>query len=166
MTAAVKLGADFVCLSPEGYEPNLKVMNQAMNAARESGATVSYTDDIAEALPGADAVYTDVWASMGQEDEVEERSAVFAPYQVDDAMMDRAKPDAVFMHCLPAHREQEVTASVMDGPRSIVFDIAENRLHAQKAVLVMLMGAEAPGGRSGDASSATRPTPQIIEVQG
>jgi len=145
MMACAKLGADFIAVSPEGYEPNLKVMNQAMAAARLSGATIDYTDEIEDSVRGADAIYTDVWASMGQEVEIEERSAVFAEYQVDDEMMALAKPDAVFMHCLPAHRGQEVTASVMDGPQSIVFDTAENRMHAQKAVMVMLMGAgEAP----------------------
>ncbi|MEZ6017009.1 MAG: ornithine carbamoyltransferase [Planctomycetota bacterium] len=141
MMACAKLGADFLAVSPEGYEPNLKVMNQALAAAKLSGATIDYTDEIEDSVRGADAIYTDVWASMGQEDEVEERSGVFADYQVDDEMMALAKPDAVFMHCLPAHRGQEVTASVMDGPQSIVFDIAENRLHAQKAVMAMLMGA-------------------------
>ena len=87
----------------------------------------------------ADAVYTDVWASMGQEDEIEERSSIFNDYRVDEEMMAWAKPDALFMHCLPAHRGQEVTAPVIDGPNSIVYDIAENRLHVQKAVLVLLM---------------------------
>jgi len=140
MMACAKLGADFIAVSPEGYEPNLKIMNQAMAAASLSGATIDYTDEIDDSVRDADAIYTDVWASMGQEDEIEERSAVFADYQVDDEMMALAKPDAVFMHCLPAHRGQEVTASVMDGPQSIVFDIAENRLHAQKAVMAMLMG--------------------------
>ncbi len=145
MMACAKLGAHFIAVGPEGYEPNLKIMNQALAAARLTGATIDYTDEIDDSINGADAVYTDVWASMGQEDEVEERSAVFADYRVDDEMMALAKPSAVFMHCLPAHRGQEVTASVMDGPQSIVFDIAENRLHAQKAVMVMLMGeGEAP----------------------
>ena len=132
------LGADFVVLSPEGYEPNLKVMQQAMDRARTSGCSVSYTDDIEEALPGADAVYTDVWASMGQEDEVEERAAIFADYQVDEAMMARANDQALFMHCLPAHRGAEVTTAVMDSDQSVVYDIAENRLHVQKAVMCML----------------------------
>jgi ornithine carbamoyltransferase len=140
MMACAKLGADFIAVSPDGYEPNLKIMNQAMAAARQSGATIDYTDEIDDSVRDADAIYTDVWASMGQEVEIEERSVVFADYQVDDEMMALAKPDAVFMHCLPAHRGQEVTASVMDGPQSIVFDIAENRLHAQKAVMAMLMG--------------------------
>ncbi|MEY4775421.1 MAG: hypothetical protein RIT40_2456, partial [Planctomycetota bacterium] len=92
---------------------------------------------------GADAVYTDVWASMGQEDETEERAAIFEQYRVDEEMMALAKPDCAFMHCLPAHRGQEVTSPVIDGPNSIVYDIAENRLHIQKAILVLLMGAKA-----------------------
>jgi ornithine carbamoyltransferase len=93
-------------------------------------------------VKGADAVYTDVWASMGQEDEIEERSSIFNDYRVDEEMMALAKPDALFMHCLPAHRGQEVTAGVIDGPNSIVYDIAENRLHVQKAILVLLMGGK------------------------
>ena len=104
-------------------------------------ATVTITTDIAEALRGADAVYTDVWASMGMEAETEKRARDFADYQVNAAVLKLAKPDAIFLHCLPAHRGSEVTDEVMDGPQSVVFDEAENRLHAQKAVLALLMGA-------------------------
>lgn len=136
---AVKLGAHITVCTPEGYEPNAKVINNAMIAARETGAEVRVMEDAVEATEGADAIYTDVWASMGQEDETEERAAIFADYQVDETMMARAAPDAFFMHCLPAHRGHEVTAGVMDGPQAIVYDIAENRLHVQKAVLAMLM---------------------------
>ena len=102
---------------------------------------MTITTDIAEALSGADAVYTDVWASMGMEAETEKRARDFADYQVNSAVLKLAKPDAIFLHCLPAHRGSEVTDEVMDGPQSVVFDEAENRLHAQKAVLALLMGA-------------------------
>ncbi len=132
------LGVEFAVASPAGYDFDEPFLEKLATKAPENRFTA--TRDPIEAVRGAAAVYTDVWASMGQEDEIEERSAVFADYQVDDEMMALANPDAVFMHCLPAHRGQEVTASVMDGPQSIVFDIAENRLHAQKAVMAMLMG--------------------------
>ena len=139
MHAATKLGANMVVCTPEGYEPNLKVMNEALAAAAETGGSVESTNDPQSAVRGADAVYTDVWASMGQEDEIEERAAIFHDYQVDEELMARAADGAFFMHCLPAHRGKEVTAGVMDGPQSIVYEIAENRLHVQKAILVLLM---------------------------
>jgi ornithine carbamoyltransferase len=137
---AARLGANMTVCSPEGYEPNARVISEAMLMARESGSDIQIVNDPETAVRGADAVYTDVWASMGQEDEIEERSAIFNDYRVDEEMMAIAKPDALFMHCLPAHRGQEVTAGVIDGPNSIVYDIAENRLHVQKAVMVLLMG--------------------------
>jgi ornithine carbamoyltransferase len=137
MHTAAKLGCNITVCTPEGYEPNLKVMTQSMDAASESGAAVLHVTDPIEAMQGANAVYTDVWASMGQEDEIEERSAIFREYQVTEELMAHTD-DALFMHCLPAHRGQEVTPGVIDGERSIVFDIAENRLHVQKAVLVLL----------------------------
>lgn len=136
---AAKLGTHIRACSPEGYEPNARVVNEAMRVAQETGAEISILNDPEAAADGADAIYTDVWASMGQEDEIEERNGVFAPYQVNSDLMARAKPDAAFMHCLPAHRGWEVTAEVMDGPQSIVYDIAENRLHAQKALLALLI---------------------------
>ncbi|GAB4148895.1 MAG: ornithine carbamoyltransferase [Planctomycetota bacterium] len=136
---ASKLGVNIRVCSPEGYEPNSRVVNEAMKAAASTGAEISIGNDPADAVEDVDVVYTDVWASMGQEDEIEERNGVFAPYQVDEALMDRAKKDAVFLHCLPAHRGWEVTQEVMDGPRSIVYDNAENRLHVQKAILAHLM---------------------------
>jgi len=137
MHTAAKLGCNITVCTPEGYEPNLKVMTQTQDAAEESGARVVHVTDPHEAMDGANAVYTDVWASMGQEDEIEERSAIFREYQVTEDLMARTD-GAVFMHCLPAHRGQEVTPGVIDGEDSIVFDIAENRLHVQKAVLVLL----------------------------
>ncbi len=136
---AAKLGTHIRVCSPEGYEPNARVVNEAMRMAPESGAEVTILNDPDAAADGADAIYTDVWASMGQEDEIEERNGVFAPYQVDDDLMAKAKPDALFLHCLPAHRGWEVTQEVMDGPQSVVYDIAENRLHVQKALLALLI---------------------------
>lgn len=138
MHAASKLGMHITVCSPEGYEPNLKVMDQALADGAKTGARVRHTNDPAEAMQGANAVYTDVWASMGQEGETEERAAVFAEYQVNEAMMELTD-NAKFMHCLPAHRGHEVSTGVIDGPASIVFDIAENRLHVQKAVLALLL---------------------------
>ncbi|MCR9243585.1 MAG: ornithine carbamoyltransferase [bacterium] len=136
---AVKLGVHIRICSPEGYEPNARVVNEAMRTASETGSEVTILNDPEAAADGCDAIYTDVWASMGQEDEIEERNGIFADYQVDAALMQRAHPDAAFMHCLPAHRGWEVAQEVMDGPQSVVYDIAENRLHVQKAVMVLLM---------------------------
>ena len=134
-----KLGANVRVCSPEGYEPNSRVVNEAMRTAAETGSEISILNDPEQATESADAVYTDVWASMGQEDEIEERNGVFAPYRIDERLMSRAKPDAAFLHCLPAHRGSEVTQEVMDGPQSIVYENAENRLHVQKAVMALLM---------------------------
>lgn len=136
--AAPKLGMHMTVCTPEGYEPNFKVMETAREAARIAGVQLEHTSDPQAAATGAHAIYTDVWASMGQEDETEERAAVFIDYQVDEDLMSYTD-DAFFMHCLPAHRGQEVTAGVLDGPASIVFDIAENRLHVQKAVMALLL---------------------------
>ncbi|MFZ9887863.1 MAG: ornithine carbamoyltransferase [Myxococcota bacterium] len=122
--------------TPPGYEPDRGVLQRA----RDLGAQVTLTNDPIEAVSGADAVYTDVWASMGQEDEARARQLIFAPYQVNLDLFERAKPDALFLHCLPAHRGEEVTSEVVDHPRSVVYDQAENRLHAQKAVLLHLLG--------------------------
>jgi ornithine carbamoyltransferase len=130
----VPINVTLVC--PEGYEIDADILALAQ---REAQGEVHVTHDLRDGLAGADAVYTDVWASMGQEQEASERGKVFAPYQVNAAVMSLAKKDAVFMHCLPAHRGEEVTDEVIDSPQSIVFDQAENRLHAQKAVLVTLM---------------------------
>ena len=142
MYGAAILGANMTVCSPEGYEPPADVCEGADELARESHAELRVMNEVEEAVEGADFVYTDVWASMGQEDETEERAGVFADYQVTEELMARAAPDAWFLHCLPAHRGAEVTAGVMDGPRSIVYDNAENRLHVQKAILVLLMGGE------------------------
>ena len=124
--------------SPPGYELPPSVIEEAARIAR-GGAEVRSFEDPNEAVAGADAVYTDVWASMGEENEAEARRLVFAPYQVNDALMARAADDALFMHCLPAHRGDEVTAEVIESAASVVFDQAENRLHTQKALLLMLL---------------------------
>jgi len=142
--AATKLGAHMTVCTPEDYEPNAKVVNEAMITARETGSELLLLSDPKAAVEGADCVYTDVWASMGQEGEIEERATVFADYQVDEDLMNEAADGAVFLHCLPAHRGAEVTPAVMDGPASIVFDNAENRLHVQKAGMALLMGAGEP----------------------
>jgi len=137
---AALLGTHITVCTPEGYEPNARVVSEAMLMARESGSDIQILNDAERGVRDADAVYTDVWASMGQEDEIEERAGIFHDYRVDEELMALAKPDAVFMHCLPAHRGQEVTSGVIDGPQAIVYDIAENRLHVQKAVLALLLG--------------------------
>jgi ornithine carbamoyltransferase len=129
-------GARLTIAHPEGYAPDTDVIELAASL----GAAPSLTGDPREAASGARVLYTDVWASMGQEDEAEERKKTFAAYQVNEELMDLAEADAIFLHCLPAHRGEEVAASVIDGPRSRVFDQAENRLHAQKALLYLLLG--------------------------
>ncbi len=140
MLTAARLGLDFAIATPQGYEPNPEIVTHANGLAAVSGSTLQLTADPAEAVDGAHAVYTDVWASMGQEKEAATRRKAFAPYQVNDALFALARPDAVFMHCLPAHREEEVTDSVIEHSRSVVFDQAENRLHTQKALLFMMLG--------------------------
>jgi len=139
MLDASRLGMNFVCLTPQGYEPIPGIVEQARVFAAATGASVEVTNDIESGLARAEAVYTDVWASMGQEHEAAERARLFAGYQVNDDLMRLAQPGALFMHCLPAHREEEVTDSVMESPASVVFEQAENRLHVQKALLLMLL---------------------------
>jgi len=139
MLAAASLGASISVGTPKGYEPNADIIEAAGELAATSGATVQVVNDPIEAVAGADAVYTDVWASMGQEDEAAGRSEIFAPFQVNQKLFSCAAKHAVFMHCLPAHRGDEVTAGVIDSPRSVVFDQAENRLHVQKSILVLLL---------------------------
>ncbi len=136
---ASKIGTHFRLACPEGYAPDPQIWQAALGFASETGAKLTLTHDPAEAVQNADAVYTDVWASMGQEDETAERAEIFAPFQVNAALMAHAKPDALVMHCLPAHRGEEITAEVLDGPNSVVFDQAENRLHAQKAILALVL---------------------------
>jgi ornithine carbamoyltransferase len=139
MHSALRLGMDFSLACPPGYLPNPDIVAQAETLAAISGAALQITNDPGQALDGAYAVYTDVWASMGQEQEAVKRKKAFHEYQVNDALFALARPDAVFMHCLPAKRGEECTDSVMESPRSVVFDQAENRLHAQKALLLMML---------------------------
>ncbi len=140
MLAAARGGTKMAVATPPGYEPKPEVVKWAREDGRETGFALTLTNSAEEAVSGADAVYTDVWASMGQEAEKEARARIFAPYQVNARLMARAKTDAIFMHCLPAHRGDEVTDEVIDAPYSVVYDEAENRLHAQKAILIALMG--------------------------
>lgn len=139
MINAARLGMNFAIACPTGYEPSPEVVATAGGLAAVSGADILVTHDVNRAVAGAHAVYTDVWASMGQEEEAGERQRIFARYQVNGKLMSHARPDAVFMHCLPAKRDQETTDEVMESAQSVVFDQAENRLHAQKALLLMLL---------------------------
>ena len=139
MLAAAKVGMDCAIASPKGYEPKETIVKEAKHIASESGATVVVTNDPYEAIADADVVYTDVWASMGQEAEANERMHIFAPFQVNEALVQQAKQDFIFLHCLPAHRGEEVTEGVIDGAHSYIFQQAGNRLHAQKALLVSLL---------------------------
>jgi ornithine carbamoyltransferase len=139
MLLSAKLGLQMVVASPDGYEPLPAFVAQAKADAARTGASISVVRDPREAVAGADAVYTDVWASMGQEEEAEQRRPIFEPYQVNTVLLAGAKPDALVMHDLPAHRGEEITSEVFDGPRSVVFDQAENRLHAQKAVMSLVL---------------------------
>ena len=142
MFGAVKLGMRCSIGCPKGYEPNPLILKSVQREAQKLGSPVpEVTQNAFEAVAGADVVYTDVWTSMGQEAEAEERVSAFQGYSVTTKLMSAAGRDALFMHCLPAHRGEEVAAEVIDGPQSAVFDEAENRLHVQKAVLVTLMGA-------------------------
>lgn len=134
-----KVGIDIAVASPKGYEPNPKVVSEGREEARKRGRVVTVTNDPVEAVLGADVVYTDVWASMGKEKEHEERVKIFKPYQVNAELVKRAKQDYIFMHCLPAHRGEEVTDEVADSKNSVIFDQAENRLHTQKALMALIM---------------------------
>jgi ornithine carbamoyltransferase len=143
MLDAARLGLDFVCITPFGYEPDPGIVEKAREFAVETGALIEVANNVEEGLRGAGAVYTDVWASMGFEHEAAERARAFAAYQVNRELMALALPGAFFMHCLPAHREEEVTTDVIESPVSLVFEQAENRLHAQKALLLMLLDGPA-----------------------
>ncbi|MBX6313217.1 MAG: ornithine carbamoyltransferase [Isosphaeraceae bacterium] len=151
--ASAYLGVSFVLSCPPGYD--FPEDFRARYAAAFSGATPEVDHDPKRAVVGADVIYTDVWASMGQEDEADARREAFRPYQVDDALLDRARPDAIFLHCLPAHRGEEVTGLVLDGPRSRVIPQAANRLHFQKALLLwLLLEDRAESGREIEAKSS------------
>jgi ornithine carbamoyltransferase len=139
MVAGARVGAHVRIATPAGYEPDANIVASARRDAVATKGSIELFRAPEEAVFGAQAVYTDVWASMGQESETESRAAIFAPYQVNARLLSQAAPDAIFLHCLPAHRGSEVTDEVMESPRSIVFDEAENRLHVQKAILLMLL---------------------------
>ncbi|MGO9084379.1 MAG: ornithine carbamoyltransferase [Candidatus Sulfotelmatobacter sp.] len=139
MFAGAQLGAHVWVATPPGYEPKPETVEWALQRGAKTGGTCTLTHDPVEAVSAADVVYTDVWASMGQEAEAQERRKVFVPYQVNSELFRHAKFDALFMHCLPAHRGDEVTDEVVDSPHSVVYQQAENRLHAQKAILLELM---------------------------
>jgi ornithine carbamoyltransferase len=139
LSIAGRVGAHIRVATPEGYEPNPEIVSEAKRTARETRGKIELFHSPEEAVAGAQAIYTDVWTSMGQEEESKVREAAFSGYQVNDAMFTGAAPDAIFMHCLPAHRGSEVSAELMESPRSIVFEQAENRLHVQKAILLTLL---------------------------
>jgi len=134
-----KLGMHVSLAVPEGYEPKPEVFKQAQEDALKTGAKLQVTHDLKEALKGASVVYTDVWASMGQEEEKKIRGKAMLPYQLNQKALSLAEPDAIVLHCLPAHRGEEITDEVIDGPQSVVFDQAENRLHAQMSVLTQVI---------------------------
>lgn len=134
-----KTGLNISIAAPEGYEPNAQILKEARDFARTTGAKIEMVKNKEQAAKDADILYTDVWTSMGQEAEREKRLKIFKGFQIDSGLLKKAKPDCVVMHCLPAHRGEEITDEVIDGPHSIVFDQAENRLHIQKAILLTLL---------------------------
>ena len=140
MFGGAKLGVHVTVATPVGYEPKPEVVEKAQAFAAESGGSITVVNDAMAGVADADAVYTDVWASMGQEAEAARRAELFPPFQINARLVAAAKPTAIVMHCLPAHRGQEITDEVADGPQSVLFDQAENRMHAQKAILADLLG--------------------------
>ena len=148
MFACALGGAHFICASPQGYALDDVSVAQARARAEKSGGSVELVADPRAAARDADVLYTDTWASMGQESEAAERAKIFPPYQVNAALVALAKPNVIVLHCLPAHRGAEITDEVMDGPHSVVFDQAENRMHAQKAIVAILMASNKAKGKS------------------
>ncbi|MBO5167704.1 MAG: ornithine carbamoyltransferase [Phascolarctobacterium sp.] len=142
MYAAAKVGMNMVCACPKGYQPDPKVLAEAQEDASQTGCTITVEEDVMKAVKGADVLYTDTWASMGQEEEHDARKKIFAPYQINAELLATARPEAIVMHCLPAYRGEEITDDVIEGPQSVVFDQAENRLHVQKAIMALLMSDE------------------------
>lgn len=142
MYAAAKVGMNMVCACPKGYQPDPKVLAEAQEDASHTGCTITVEEDVMKAVKGADVLYTDTWASMGQEEEHDARKKIFAPYQINAELLVAARPEAIVMHCLPAYRGEEITDDVIEGPQSVVFDQAENRLHVQKAIMALLMSDE------------------------
>lgn len=160
MHLCAKLGANFTQASPEGYDLNAESVALARKFAEDSGSSLLFVRDPHEGVLGADVIYTDTWTSMGQEAESEKRRQVFPPYQVNAALLAEAAPGAIVLHCLPAHRGEEITDEVMDGPQSAVFQQAENRLHAQKAILYHLLVDKGvrPAAKAARRASASRKT--------
>lgn len=142
MYACAKVGMNMVCASPKGYQPDPKVLAEAREDASHTGCTITVEEDLFKAAKGADVLYTDVWTSMGEEAERDIRFAALHNYQINQALLDVARPECIVLHCLPAHRGEEITEDVLEGPHSVVFDQAENRLHVQKAIMALLMGDE------------------------
>jgi ornithine carbamoyltransferase len=134
------VGSSIRIATPKGYSCNTQIIADARKIAKQTGARIEFLTDPHAAMSGVDAVYTDAWASMGQEHEAAQRAEIFQSYQVNRALMAEAAPHAVFMHCLPAHRGEEVTDEVMDSEQSVIFEQAENRMHVQKAILYLLLG--------------------------
>ncbi|MDO5786454.1 MAG: ornithine carbamoyltransferase [Phascolarctobacterium sp.] len=142
MYACAKVGMNMVCASPKGYQPDPKVLAEAREDASHTGCTITVEEDLFKAAKGADVLYTDVWTSMGEEAERDIRFAALHNYQINQALLDVARPECIVLHCLPAHRGEEITEDVLEGPHSVVFDQAENRLHVQKAIMALLMSDE------------------------
>lgn len=142
MVACAKVGMNMVCACPKGYQPDLEIFKEACEEAKKTGCTIEIEEDLFKAAKGADVLYTDVWASMGQEGEQSIRKEALGDYQINKELMKVARPDAIVLHCLPAHRGEEITDDVIEGPQSVVFDQAENRLHVQKAIMALLMSDE------------------------
>lgn len=140
MITCSKLGVNLSVATPKGYEPDSKIMEMVMNFAKENGGEIEVSYDAVTAVKGADFIYTDVWASMGKEAEYKKRKKIFAPYQLNSALVGKSGKKSLVMHCLPAHRGDEITDEVMDSTQSIVYDQAENRLYVEKAILVLLSG--------------------------
>jgi ornithine carbamoyltransferase len=156
MLTAAQLGVHCTVATPKGFAPKLEIIHKAIEISEQTGGSITLMQDPVKAVTGADAVYTDVCTSMGFEHEATKRAPIFKPYQVNEALMAHAQQDAVFMHCLPAHRNAEVTDAVLDGPQSVVFDQAENRMHAQKALLLMLLGGAKRVSNARDRGIQTR----------
>lgn len=142
MYACAKVGMNMVCASPKGYQPDPKVLAEAQEDASHTGCTITVEEDLFKAAKGADVLYTDVWTSMGEEAERDIRLKALHDYQINQALLDVARPECIVLHCLPAHRGEEITDDVIEGPHSVVFDQAENRLHVQKAIMALLMSDE------------------------
>ncbi|MGQ0811628.1 MAG: ornithine carbamoyltransferase, partial [Nitrospiraceae bacterium] len=146
--AAAKMGMVIAAGCPAGYQPDQHVVDRARQESQQTGAVIEIGEDPSVAVKEADVLYTDVWISMGREREHARRLKALASYQLNKRLLRHAKHDAIVMHCLPAHREEEITAEVLDGPQSVIFDQAENRLHMQKAILVKLLSRPATGNRA------------------